>query len=358
MAKKRIAILFGGTSPEHDISCMSAWFLLRNMPQKYETVCIGITRKGRMLYYPGGPEGIRSGAWESYADCCGCVFTTDESKAGIYKLLNDGSASYLALDCVFPVLYGKRGEDGKFQGILEASGIPFVGSGACTSALCMDKGFAHMVLTADGVKMSRYITVRRDEKLDIPSLTAQIHYSFGFPVYVKPACANTAGGIFHAASPDELERAVKMAFVHDSKVLIKEAIRGRQIKCGLIGNDSSNIQVSPLGEIKMDAGFVPETPYESAPQVLEIPAFLPEETAGKIRRMAVRAFEAVEAAGAASADFFVTEDGSIYLNQFNTVPGYSPVSIFPLLWKADGVEMPELIDRLITLAFEKADVEY
>ena len=104
MAKKRIAILFGGTSPEHDISCMSAWFLLRNMPQKYETVCIGITRKGRMLYYPGGPEGIRSGAWESYADCCGCVFTTDESKGGIYKLLNDGSASYLALDCVFPVL--------------------------------------------------------------------------------------------------------------------------------------------------------------------------------------------------------------------------------------------------------------
>ena len=187
MAKKRVAILFGGTSPEHDISCMSAWFLLQNMPAGYETVCIGITRKGRMLYYPGGPEGIRTGAWESYADCCSCVFPTDYSKAGIYKLLNDGSASYLALYCVFPVLYGKRGEDGIFQGILEASGIPFVGSGACTSALCMDKGFAHMVLTAAGIKMSRYITVRREEKLDIPSLTAQIQYSFGFPVYVNPA---------------------------------------------------------------------------------------------------------------------------------------------------------------------------
>ena len=358
MAKKRIAILFGGTSPEHDISCMSAWHLLQNMPAGFETVCIGITRKGRMLYYPGGPGGIRTGEWESYPDSCSCIFSTDDSKTGIYMLMYDGSASYLALDCVFPVLYGKRGEDGKFQGILECSGIPFVGSGACTSALCMDKGFAHMILTAAGIKMSRYITVRRDETLSIPSLVKQIEYSFGFPVYVKPACANTAGGIFHASRPEELERAVKMAFVHDSKVLIKEAIRGRQIKCGLIGNDLSNIEVSPLGEITIDPDFVPETPYESAPQTLHIPADLPEETADLIRRTAIHAFDTAECAGAASIDFFLTESGEVYLNQLNTVPGFSPVSIFPMLWEAAGVDMEELIERLIALAFEKADVEY
>lgn len=358
MAKKRIAILFGGTSPEHDISCMSAWFLLRNMPAKYETVCIGITRKGRMLYYPGDADGIRSGAWESYPDSCSCVFSTDDSKTGIYKLMNDGSASYLALDCVFPVLYGKRGEDGKFQGILECSGIPFVGSGACTSALCMDKGFAHMILTGSGIKMSRYISVRRDEPLDIPSLVKQIEYSFGFPVYVKPACSNTAGGVFHAPGPEDLERAVKMAFVHDNKVLIKEAIRGRHLKCGLIGNDLSNLEVSPLGEIRLNPDFVPQTPYESAPQQLQIPADIPEKAADAIRRAAIRAFDAVECAGVASIDFFLTDDGQVYLNQFNTVPGYSPVSIFPRLWAAAGVSMPELIDRLIQLAFEKSDVEY
>lgn len=358
MAKKRIAILFGGTSPEHDISCMSAWYLLRNMPPQYETVCIGITRKGRMLYYPGDAAGIRSGDWESYPDCCSCIFSTDDSKTGIYKLLNDGSASYLSLDCVFPVLYGKRGEDGKIQGILEASGIPFVGSGACTSALCMDKGFAHMVLTSAGVPMSRYITVRREERLDIPSLIAQIQYSFGFPVYVKPANANTAGGIFHAAAPEDLERAVKMAFVHDNKVLIKESIRGRQIKCGLIGNDNSNIEVSPLGEILMDESFVPATPYESVPQQLQIPADLPEDVADHIRRIAVRAFEVAECAGVASIDFFLTDEGKIYLNQMNTVPGYTEISIFPRLWAAAGVSAGEMIDRLIMLAFEKADVEY
>ncbi len=358
MAKKRIAILFGGTSPEHDISCMSAWFLLQNMPPQYETVCIGITRKGRMLYYPGDADGIRSGAWEAYPDCCSCIFSTDDSKTGIYKLMNDGSASYLGLDCVFPVLYGKRGEDGIIQGILEASGIPFVGSGACASALCMDKGFAHMVLTAAGVKMSRYITIRREDRLDIASLVGQVEDSFGFPVYVKPACANTAGGIFHAAAPEELERAVKMAFVHDSKVLIKEAIRGRQIKCGLIGNDSSNLEVSPLGEIMMDQSFVPETPYESAPQTLQVPADLPDEVADRIRHTAIRAFETAECAGVASIDFFITDGGEIYLNQLNTVPGYSAVSIFPRLWEAAGVPADELIDRLICLAFEKADVEY
>lgn len=358
MAKKRIAILFGGTSPEHDISCMSAWYLLKNMPSQYETVCIGITRKGRMLYYPGDIDGIRSGQWESYPDCCSCIFSTDDSKTGIYKLLNDGSASYLSLDCVFPVLYGKRGEDGKIQGILEASGIPFVGSGACASALCMDKGFAHMVLTSAGIHMSRYITVRREERLDIPSLIAQIQYSFGFPVYVKPANANTASGIFHAAEPKELERAVKMAFVHDNKVLIKESIRGRQIKCALLGNDNSNLEVSPLGEILMDGTFTPATPYESAPQQLKIPADLSEEEAGHIRHTAIRAFEVTECAGVASIDFFLTDDGRVYLNQINTVPGYTEISIFPRLWAAAGISIGELIDRLIMLAFEKADVEY
>lgn len=358
MAKKRIAILFGGTSPEHDISCMSAWFLMQHMPPQYETVCIGITRKGRMLYYPGDPAGIRSGAWESYPDSCSCIFSTDDSKTGIYKLMGDGSASYLSLDCVFPVLYGKRGEDGKIQGILEASGIPFVGSGTTTSALCMDKGFAHMVLSAAGILLSRYITVRREEKLDIPALNAQIQYSFGYPVYVKPANANTAGGIFHAASIEELEKAVKMALVHDNKVLIKEAIRGRQIKCGLIGNDNTNIEVSPLGEILVDQSFVPETPYESAPQQLAIPADLPEDVADHIRRIAIRAFETTECAGVASIDFFLTEEGKIYLNQLNTVPGYTEVSIFPRLWAAAGISADELIDRLIQLAFEKADVEY
>ena len=149
-----------------------------------------------------------------------------------------------------------------------------------------------------------------------------------------------------------------MAFVHDNKVLIKEAIRGRHLKCGLIGNDLSNLEVSPLGEIRLNPDFVPQTPYESAPQQLQIPADIPEKAADAIRRAAIRAFDAVECAGVASIDFFLTDDGQVYLNQFNTVPGYSPVSIFPRLWAAAGVSMPELIDRLIQLAFEKSDVEY
>jgi len=355
VAKKRIAILFGGTSAEHDISCMSAVYLLENLSAEYEPVPIGITRKGRMLYYPGDIEGIRAGGWEQHPDCCGCVFSTDSSKQGIYKILDDQTASFLGLDCVFPVLYGKTGEDGTVQGILERSGIPFVGSGTCASALCMDKEFVHMVLNAAGVRTSAWITVRRGEKLDAAALADRVEASFGFPVYIKPANANSAGGIFHADDAAELERAVKLAFVHDDKVLIKEQIHGIQIKCGVIGNESP--EASLLGEIAFtDGGAV--TGYERDCQQLIIPARISQELSYKIREVAVSAFRIMECAGMASVDFFVTPAGDIYLNQINTVPGFSDISIFPRLWGALGVDGEALLDRLIGLAFERAGVDY
>lgn len=355
MAKKRIAILFGGISPEHDVSCMSAVWLMENLSAEYETVPIGITRKGRMLYYPGDAEGIRSGSWEHHPDCCGCVFSTDSSKQGIYKLLDDQTASFLNLDCVFPVLYGKTGEDGSVQGILERSGIPFVGSGTCASALCMDKEFVHMILNAAGIRTSAWITVRRSEKLDAQALTGKVEAAFGFPVYVKPANANSSGGVFHAENAVELERTVKMAFVHDDKVLIKEQIHGIQVKCGVIGNE--NPEASLLGEIAfIESEAV--TGFERDRQQLIIPARISQELSYKIREIAVSAFKVVECAGMASVDFFVTPSGDIYLNQINTVPGFSDISIFPRLWKEVGIGAGQLLDRLVNLSFDRAGVDY
>lgn len=356
MAKKRIAILFGGISPEHDISCMSAVYLLENLSAEYETVCIGITRKGRMLYYPGDAEGIRQGSWESHPDCCGCVFSTDSSKQGIYKILDDQTASFLSLDCVFPVLYGKSGEDGSMQGILERSGIPFVGSGTCASALCMDKEFVHMVLNAADIRTSAWITVRRGEKLDPSILAEKVEAAFGFPVYVKPANANSAGGVFHADNADELQRAVKLAFVHDDKVLIKEQVHGVQVKCGVIGNEEP--EASLLGEIAFESAEQPLTACERERQSLIIPARISQELSYKVREIAVEAFKATECAGMASVDFFITPSGEIYLNQINTVPGFSEISIFPRLWQAVDVGASELLDRLIRLALDRAGVDY
>ncbi|MBQ4051770.1 MAG: D-alanine--D-alanine ligase [Oscillospiraceae bacterium] len=355
MAKKRIAILFGGTSPEHDVSCMSAVWLMENLSAEYEAVLIGITRKGRMLYYPGDAEGIRAGGWEHHPDCCGCVFSIDSSKQGIYKLLDDQTASFLNLDCVFPVLYGKSGEDGSIQGVLERSGIPFVGSGTCASALCMDKEFVHMVLNAAGVRTCAWFTVRRSEKLDAQALADKVEASFGFPVYVKPANANAAGGIFHAENAAELERAVKLAFVHDDKVLVKEQVYGIQVKCGVIGNESP--EASLLGEIAFsESNAVSE--YERDIQQLVIPARIGQELSYKIREIAVQIFKVMECAGMASVDFFVTPAGDIYFNQINTVPGFSDISIFPRLWKAVGVGSEQLLDRLVNLAFDRAGVDY
>lgn len=356
MAKKRVAILFGGISPEHDVSCMSAVYLLEHLPEGYETVCIGITRKGRMLFYPGDVEEIRSGTWDHHPDCCSCVFSTDSSKRGIYKILDDQTASFLALDCVFPVLYGKAGEDGTIQGILERSGIPFVGSGACSSALCMDKEFAHLVLNAAGIRTSAWITVRRGDQLQFDALTQRIEESFGFPVFVKPANCNSAAGVFHADDPEELERAVKLAFVHDGKVLIKEHIQGVQVRCGVLGNEEP--EASVLGEIVFQAGGAAGSPWEQEPQSLIIPARLSQELSYKVREIAVQAFRVMECAGMASIDFFITTSGDIFLNQINTVPGFSEISIFPRLWQAVDIGPSQLVDKLIQLALERAEVEY
>ena len=355
MAKKRIAVLFGGISPEHDVSCMSAVYLLEHLPEGYETVCIGITKKGRMLFYPGDVEGIRSGQWDSHPDCCPCLFPTDSSKRGVYKLLDDQTVSFLALDCVFPVLYGKSGEDGLIQGVLESSGIPFVGSGTCSSALCMDKEFAHTILSAAGIRTAAFLTVHREAPGSYGQLAEQVEESFGFPVFVKPANSNSAGGVFHAADQEELERAVKLAFVHDSKVLIKEHIPGIQVKCGVLGNE--NPEASVLGEISFDQeGACSEV--EKPPQQLVIPARISQELSYKIREIAVRAFQVMECAGMASVDFFITSTGEVYLNQINTVPGFSEISIYPSLWQAVDVSPAQLLERLIELALERAESNY
>ncbi len=355
MAKKRIAVLFGGISPEHDVSCMAAVYLLGHLPDSYEAVCIGITKKGRMLFYPGDLEGIRSSRWEAHPDCCSCVFSTDSSKRGIYKLLADQTASFLALDCVFPVLYGKAGEDGTLQGILERSGIPYVGSGACASALCTDREYAHMVLGAAGIRTAGWFTVRRGEKLETEELAAKVEQGFGFPVFVKPACCSSASGVFHAENPEELTRAVKLAFVHDEKALIKEHIHGMQIRCAVVGNDEP--EASVLGEIATLQESA-SSPWEQEAQSLLIPAPISQELSYSIREIAVKAFKVMECAGMASIDFFVTSTGDIFLNQINTAPGFSEISIFPRLWQAVDVSPEALMERLVGLALERAGVDY
>ncbi len=196
MAKQRIAVLFGGASSEHEVSCVSASSVIANIPaEQYEIVCIGITKKGKWLFYPGEVEQIADGSWEKHPDCCPCIVTADNAKKGIYKQLSDQTLTFLPIDCFFPVLHGKNGEDGTIQGLFEMSMVPYVGCGTCASAVCMDKAFTHVLLESAGIQMAPYILVRRSDRFRPEQIAQKVVDTLGFPVFVKPANAGSSVGV-------------------------------------------------------------------------------------------------------------------------------------------------------------------
>lgn len=357
MAKQRIAVIFGGASSEHEVSCVSASSVIHNIPaDTYEIVCIGITKKGRWLFYPGDWSLIADGSWEKDPDCCPCFFSLDPAKRGIYKLLNDQSVSFLQIDCVFPVLHGKNGEDGTVQGLFDLSGIPYVGCDVCASALCMDKIFAHIVLADAGVPMAKYLVVKRSDKVRFEQIAEQVLETLRFPVFVKPANAGSSVGVSKAKDENELEQAIKLAFVHDSKVLIEETINGIEVECAVLGNEHP--EASILGEITPANEFYDyEAKYQSENSELHIPARISQETSYKIRDIALTAYRALDCSGMARIDFFVTPTEEIVLNELNTIPGFTSISMYPKLWEATDLGYSALLSRLIALAVEKAEVD-
>lgn len=356
MAKQRIAVIFGGASSEYEVSCVSAGSVISNIPaDAYEIVCIGITKKGKWLFYPGEWDEIATGDWEKHPDCCPCMVSMDNVKKGIYKIMADQTVSFLSIDCFFPVLHGKNGEDGTIQGLFEMSRIPYVGCGVCASALCMDKAYAHVVLENAGIRMSPYLICSRADKFRPEQLAQQVEEGFGFPVFVKPANAGSSVGVSKAKDENELEQAVKLAFVHDSKVLIEKAISGIEVECAVLGNSSP--EASVLGEITPANEFYDyEAKYENAASELHIPARISQDLSYQIRGVAVEAFKLLGCSGLARVDFFVTAAGEIYLNELNTMPGFTSISMYPKLWEATGVSYGALLDRLITLGLERAEM--
>lgn len=355
MAKQRIAVLFGGASSEHEVSCVSASSVIENIPaEQYEVVCIGITKKGKWLFYPGEIEGIRNGQWEKHPDCCPCMVTIDNAKKGIYKILSDQTLTFLPIDCFFPVLHGKNGEDGTIQGLFDMSMVPYVGCDVCASALCMDKAFAHIVLEAAGIKMAPYILVKRADRFRPEQIAQKVVDTLGFPVFVKPANAGSSVGVSKAKDENELEQAVKLAFAHDHKVLIEKAIVGIEVECAVLGNQ--NPEASVLGEITPGNEFYDyEAKYEDAGSELHIPARISQELSYRIRDIAVNAFKELDCSGLARVDFFVTSAQEVYLNELNTMPGFTSISMYPKLWQATGMSYSSLLDRLIQLAMERAE---
>lgn len=352
MAKTRIAVIFGGVSNEHDISLISATNVISNLDKdKYEIIPIGITKTGRWLFYPGDISAISSGAWASNPDCVPAAILPDTMYKGIVKIA-DGAVSNVRIDVVFPVLHGKNGEDGTLQGLLDMSGIPYVGCGCLASAACMDKEAAHAILGYNGIRMARFCSIRSCELNRLDEICSGIAEKLGYPMFVKPACSGSSVGVNKAFDFESLKNAVKLAFSHDNKVIVEEYINGRELECAVLG--SSDAFSSEAGEIISCNDFYDyDAKYILGTSALKIPAEIPQTISSEIRETAVKAFKLMGCFGLARVDFFLSEDGLLYLNELNTLPGFTSISMYPKLMEHLGISYSELLDRLIGLAYER-----
>ena len=342
----QIAVLFGGKSGEHAVSCMSAASVLENIhADKYDILKIGITREGEWFQTEATPSEIRSGAWETLPRT-NALLSPDTRDHGFWLFKEEG-AVLSPVDVIFPVMHGDFCEDGCLQGLCELAGIPYVGSGVLASAVGMDKELAKERFAAAGIPVAGGIVL---EKKDMEKAAEKVRASLSYPVFVKPANAGSSLGAYKVMHEEELSPALVGAFSYDNKVLVEEFINAREIECAVLGTE--NPAASVLGEIVPEAAFYDyDAKYVDGTSKLLIPAPLSEEESEKIQGYALRAFRAVGAKGFSRVDFFKDKDtGRIVINEINTIPGFTDISMYPKLWEKTGVPYADLIDKLIALA--------
>ncbi len=354
MAKKRVAVIFGGKSNEHSISLISASNIIRNIStDKYEIVMIGITKKGRWLLYTGDVDSIENGLWESNPDNVSCVLSPDPIHKGFLAIMDDGAVQHIKVDVVFPVLHGKNGEDGTIQGLLTLAQMPFVGCDLISSANCMDKDLTHIILEANKIKTAKWLTIKANEIDSINEFAKKADRELEYPIFVKPANCGSSVGISKTGNIDELIAGIKTAFSHDAKVIVEQGISGTECECAVMGN--SSITASTVGEIAAANEFYDfDAKYQNAESKTYIPARnMSQEKIDEIREIAIKAYKVLGCSGLARVDFFCCENGDVYLNEVNTLPGHTKISMYPQLMEHFGLTLQEQTDRLINLAFER-----
>ena len=344
--KRNIAILFGGQSPEHEVSLKSATTIIQNIDQdKYNIYPIGITKEGKWLLYQGEIEGIVGNEWISKG--IPAIISPDATHKGIVIFKEE--ALFIEIDMVFPVLHGSNGEDGTVQGLLQIAQIPYVGCGVLSSAVAMDKAVTKIVADAYNIPQAKYVIVRTNQLEDMDKVIAKIESVFPYPYFIKPANAGSSVGISKAKNKEELAQGLHLAAQYDKKILVEETIIGREVETAALGNE--DVQISGVGEIIAAAEFYDyDAKYNNAMSKTVVNADLSDEIKNQIRSYAKRIFKAVEGKGLARIDFFVTPDNKIIFNEINTLPGFTSISMYPMLWKDRGIETADLVERLINLA--------
>lgn len=346
---KNLCVIFGGKSPEHEISAKSVTSVLNNLDKnKYTVFLIGITKNGAWYLYTGDYKNIENGEWEKdTANKKKAIISPDSEDKGIIVI--DGTDVHkIHIDVAFPVLHGEYGEDGTIQGLFELADIPYVGMGVMASANGMDKTSSKIVFANAGIPQADWVTVNKTDNFE--TKMDEIEAKLGYPCFVKPARTGSSVGVGKAHNREELKTALQNAAKFDRKILVEENIDGHEVECAVLGND--DVKAAAVGEIMPTVEFYDfDAKYNDNSTKLQIPADLPEDTIEKIRRYAVRAFKALDGSGLSRVDFFVKHsDGSVLLNEINTLPGFTNISMYPKLWDAVGLGYSELLDKLIELA--------
>ena len=353
-AKLSLAVIFGGVSSEHEVSRMSVTSILENLSnERYEVHMVGITKEGRWLLYTGPVEDILSGAWEQ-GPVTPAFLSPDPSVHGLVAL-RDGKAETIHVDVIFPALHGKNGEDGTIQGLFQLSGIPYVGCDTESSAICMDKAVTHSLLSSADIEQAHYLWFYADRFDAAPdTIKNKIQARLDFPVFVKPSSAGSSVGVSKVERFEDLDQAIRKAAREDKKVVVEEGITGQEVEVAVLGNRDCDASI--VGEIGASAQFYDyDDKYINGTSQLYIPARIPQEVSEKIRQTAVRAYRLLGCSGLARVDFFVTAgDNRVILNEINTLPGFTSISMYPKQWMAMGLSYGELLDKLIELALQRA----
>ena len=358
--KMCVALLFGGMSSEHEVSCVSVGNFVRNIDRsKYEVLTVGITKEGRWLYTEATAEQMADGSWEELAGNMACVISPDRADHGMILFTPSGQVEKLHVDVVIPALHGLWGEDGTVQGLLELAGIAYVGCGVLASSVCMDKAVANAMFEANGVPHTRWLAADRWEiESDLEGVCEGVEKKLGWPVFVKPANAGSSVGISKVSNQEELKAAIALALENDRKVVFEAFVDGQEVECAVIGSDPA-VATRP-GEILAGAEFYTyDDKYKNGVSQTVIPAHLPEAKLDEVKTYAAMAYTALNCEGLARCDFFVEKNtGRVLINEINTFPGFTAISMYPKLMEHEGTPVPALIDHLIELALERTEKQH
>lgn len=343
---RKIAVLFGGNSTEYGVSLQSAASVIQCInTEQYDLFLIGIDREtGQWYWYQGETEWISEDCWKQKGVCLPVYPCTDKSLHGLC-CMEKGRVNILSLDAAFPVLHGKNGEDGTVQGVLELAGIPVIGCGLLSSALCMDKEAAHCIAAAEGIRTARSVTLKKGYSLQRAMEAAGM---LGYPLFVKPVRSGSSFGIAKVSEEMGLHQAIENAFRHDSAVMLEEMIEGFEVGCAVLGTDT--LFTGAVDEIELSDGFFDYTEkYTLKSSRIHVPARIPAKKAEEIKRTALRLYRLLGCRCFARVDMFLTQSGEIYFNEVNTIPGFTAHSRFPNMLEAAGLSLEESVSRLLEM---------